>query len=253
MCVRNPRTRRRKRTSGFLPALICGAAFLVPAAAAGQSCPQPLAGARRLVLVTSESMASTAGVARLFERASPEAKWQPAAPPEPVLLGRAGMAWGIGFQHLAADGESRKVEGDGRTPAGIYRIGRSFGFGASPRPGYQRLTADTVCVDDPASPAYNTVTSRRLVGRKARGENMRSIAHYRQGLAVDYPTDAKARGGSCIFIHVQRSPTSPTAGCLALPEARVVAWQEFSESGAVLASLPREALGRLSDCLPEAR
>jgi len=195
-------------------------------------------------------MAAKGGTARLFERASPQESWQPAAPPEPVRLGRAGMAWGIGFQHLAAGGEPKKVEGDGRTPVGIYRLGPSFGFAASPRPGYRQIADDTVCVDDPSSPAYNTVTSRKIVGKKVHGENMSKVPRYRLGLMVDYPTDAKARGGSCIFIHIQRSPTSPTEGCIALPEERIAAWQDFSEAGAVLVTAPGSAFNRLAGCLP---
>ena len=112
------------------------------------------------------------------------------------------------------------------------------------------MKADTVCVDDPASPAYNTITSRKIVGRKVQGENMRGVPRYRHGLVVDYPTDATARGGSCIFIHIQRSPTSPTEGCVALPATRVVALQDFSAPGAVLVTLPRDAVDRLQGCLP---
>jgi L,D-peptidoglycan transpeptidase YkuD (ErfK/YbiS/YcfS/YnhG family) len=255
--ISSPKTFRRQRRTqsrrssltGALPLAVC-VAFLAASPAFAQSCPEPLASARRLVLVTSKSMTATTGTARLFERASPEEAWQLAGTPEPVVLGRTGMAWGPGFQRHASGSEPKKVEGDGRTPAGVYRIGKSFGFAASPRPGHIQLTTDTVCVDDPASPAYNTITSRSIVGRKVHGENMRAVQRYRRGLEVDYPTDAKARGGSCIFIHVQRSATSPTAGCVALPEERVAAWQEFSEPGAVIATLPQDALDRLSGCLP---
>ena len=75
---------------------------------------------------------------------------------------------------------------------------------------------------------------------------------YRRGLLVDYPTDAERQAGSCIFIHVWRSPTTGTAGCVAVPEPRVEALQDFSAGGAVLAILPRRtALGPAAsrDCL----
>lgn len=247
-----PKSRPRSQRNSSAGALVLFAlhAFsLAPAFA--QSCPEPLTGARRLVLVVSKDMAATTGTAQLFERASPVEAWRPHGPGEPVVLGRTGMAWGLGFHSLALAGEPRKIEGDGRTPAGIYRIGPSFGFAASPRPGYIQLAQDTVCVDDPASPAYNTITSRRVVGRVVHGENMRTVQRYRRGLVVDYPTDGKARAGSCIFIHVQRSTMAPTAGCVALPETRVAVLQEFAEPGAVLATLPQAALSRWPDCLPQ--
>ena len=78
----------------------------------------------------------------------------------------------------------------------------------------------------------------------------RVLPMYRRGLLVDYPTDARKQAGSCIFIHVWRSPTTGTAGCVAMPEPRVEALQDFAADGAVLAILPRGALDRLPGCLP---
>jgi L,D-peptidoglycan transpeptidase YkuD (ErfK/YbiS/YcfS/YnhG family) len=58
------------------------------------------------------------------------------------------------------------------------------------------------------------------------------------------------RAGSCIFIHLRLPGKTGTAGCIALPEPRLKAWQDFSQGGAVLAVLPRQALGRFRGCLP---
>ena len=115
-----------------------------------------------------------------------------------------------------------------------------------------QLAQGTVCVDDPQSPAYNAITTRAAVGWTVHGENMWRVREYRRGLLVDYPTDAKARAGSCIFIHVRRPGGSGTAGCVALAEPEVAALQDFAQSGAVLAILPRAALERFKGCLPEA-
>jgi D-alanyl-D-alanine dipeptidase len=219
--------------------------------AAAQACPAPLSEARRLVLVTAAGMNETAARLRLFERASPGAPWRAVGAPEAALIGRAGMAWSKFFRGLARGREPIKVEGDKRAPAGLYTIGRSFGTVASSRPDHVQVAADTVCVDDPSSPAYNTITSRARIGPSIHAENMgRALPMYRRGLLVDYPTDARRRAGSCIFIHVWRSPTTGTAGCVALPEPRVEALQEFARGGAVLAILPGPALGRLPGCLP---
>jgi L,D-peptidoglycan transpeptidase YkuD (ErfK/YbiS/YcfS/YnhG family) len=224
-------------------------ALSVPAHA--QSCPAPLAGARRLVLVTAPAMNDTAATMRLYERASAGAAWHALGPAEPATIGRTGMAWSPFFLKLARRGEPLKVEHDKSAPAGIFSIGRSFGTLASSRPNYLQVTPDTVCVDDPSSPAYNTIASRARIGPNVRAENMsRALPMYRRGLLVEYPTDAKRQAGSCIFIHVWRSPTTGTAGCVAMPEPRIEALQDFSEGGAVLAILPHAALGRLAGCLP---
>lgn len=235
------------------PAIAAAAILAGAVPVSAQPCPAPLDGARRLVLVTADGMNATAARMELFERTAEDPAWRALAPPEPALIGKAGMGWSHFFRHLGRRGEPIKVDGDKRAPAGIYTIGRSFGTVPSRRPGHLHVTTDTICVDDPRSPAYNTITSRKLVGPAVHAENMsRALPMYRRGLVVNYPTDAKARAGSCIFIHVWRSPTVGTAGCVSLPEPRVEALQDFAADGAVLAILPRAALDRLGGCLPDA-
>lgn len=221
------------------------------AAAQGASCPALLGDSRQLVLVTTDGMNARTARLRRFERASGQESWRPLGPAEPAVIGQAGLAWGHNYRTLARPGEPAKVEGDKRTPAGFYALGRTFGFApASHRDHLVLKEGETVCVDDPASPAYNTITSRAAIGPRVSAENMRKIALYRQGLVVDYPPNAAARAGSCIFIHVWRSADQGTAGCIALPEERVTALQSFRQPGAVIAILPTSATERLSGCLP---
>jgi len=75
-------------------------------------------------------------------------------------------------------------------------------------------------------------------------------AEYRRGLLVDYPTNRNARGGSCVFIHVQLPDRTGSGGGVALPEPQLEAVQDFVQDGAVLAILPRPALDRFKGCLP---
>ena len=228
------------------------AVLMLPSVALGQACPAVLSEAKRLVLVTTENMDATPAMMQWFERVSTKDKWRALGPSEPALVGRAGMAWAHTFRQFARPGEPIKVEGDKRAPAGVYPIGGTFGTVPSSRPGHIQVTDDTICVDDPVSPAYNTITQRSIIGPKIHAENMsKLLPMYRHGLLVDYPTDMAARAGSCIFIHVWRSPTKGTGGCVSMPEERVLALQEFTEAGgAVLAIIPRSALGRLANCLP---
>ena len=222
----------------------------MPAAVLAQSCPQPLASANKLVLVVADRFTSTTATAERFERASPDASWRAVGGPESALIGYKGVGWARVFHAYARDHEPLKVEGDQRVPAGFFPLGRSFGFAASTLPNYLRIETGTVCVDDPASPAYNSVTSRAKVGWKVSGENMWRIPQYRRGLLVDYPTDAKGRAGSCIFIHLRLPASKGTHGCVALPEPQLAALQGFTQDGAVLAVLPRQILERFKGCLP---
>ena len=232
-------------------AALVAIALLAPSFALAQSCPQPLASATKLVLVVADKTSSTTATLRRFERAAPDAPWRLVGGPESALIGYRGVAWAHTFGAFARDHEPVKIDGDKRVPAGFFLIGRSFGFAASPRPGYLRVATGMVCVDDPASPAYNTITSRAAVGWKVHGENMWRIPQYRRGLLVDYPADAPARAGSCIFIHLRLPAARGTNGCVALPEPQLASLQDFAQSGAVLAVLPRQGLPRFEGCLPE--
>ena len=110
------------------------AVALSVSSARAQSCPAPLADARRLVLVTTQTMNDMTASMRLYERASPAEPWRARDAAEPALIGRAGMGWSRFFVRYARRGEPIKVEGDKRAPAGIYSIGRSFGTANSEIP-----------------------------------------------------------------------------------------------------------------------
>jgi D-alanyl-D-alanine dipeptidase len=210
-----------------------------------------LADALSLVLVTTPSMNSSAARARLYKRGAPAEEWIPEGKAEAAVVGKAGLAWGHGFLEHKVEGDAEKTEGDLRTPAGIFPIGRTFGFDASNHPGHVVLkVGETLCVDDPASPAYNKIVSRQDVGPSVSAEDMRAIPLYRAGIVVDYPTDREGRRGSCIFIHVWRGPGMGTAGCVAMPEPRVKALQVFTRKPSVLAILPESALKQFRECLP---
>lgn len=222
-------------------------------ACAVDECAEPLAGATRLLLVTTPAMDGPVATLRTFERVAPGDEWQPVSPPEPAVVGSAGLAWGWNFAALAMPGEPVKTEGDRRTPAGFYRMGATFGFDErSDRPGHIALERDRhVCVDDPASPHYNRIVSRAEAGANTSAEEMRDVAVYRHGAVIDYPTNREGKSGSCIFLHIWDGEGTGTAGCVALPEARVIAIQDWVlPEKTVIAVIPATAAGRLSHCLP---
>src|SRR6516165_1851198 len=229
-------------------AMLASPVFVSPVLAA--TCPPPLAQASRLVLVTTQFMDTPLATLQLFRRASADMPWKRVSAAEPAVVGKAGLGWGYPFLDVKDGEEPEKVEGDNRTPAGFFRIGPSFGFAPSRRPGYIELkSGETVCVEDPSSPFYNTITQRANIGA-VEADDMRSSALYRSGLFVDYPSDRATRRGSCIFIHIWSAPDTGTSGCVGLPEARVEALQEFTRAGAVLAVLPATAFDRFQSCLP---
>jgi D-alanyl-D-alanine dipeptidase len=235
----------RKRT-----ALIFAATTILVSPGHAETCPDLIAQASRLVLVTTRSMDTQLATMQLFTRHSANKPWKRISAAEPAVVGKAGLGWGYSFVDLKERPE--KVEGDKRTPAGFFRIGASFGFAPSRRPGYLELKAgETVCVEDPSSPFYNTITKRSEIG-SVEADDVRSSPLYRSGLFVDYPSDRATRRGSCILIHIWSAPDTGTAGCIGLAEERVRALQDFYRAGVVLAVLPETALERFPGCLPAA-
>ncbi|MBV9555473.1 MAG: hypothetical protein JO254_00190 [Pseudolabrys sp.] len=229
-------------------ALLAFASLLGSQPALAQSCPEPLASARRLVLVTADNFTTSTATLQRFERNG--SQWRANGGPVSALIGLKGMAWAQSFRPLAAKGDPVKYEGDKRIPAGIYKTGASFGFKPRAHAGYTQIREGDICVNDAASSDYNKITSRARVGWNVHAENMWRVPDYRNGIFIDYPTDARLRAGSCIFIHVALPGKTGTGGCVALAEPEVAKLQDFVEPGAVLAVLPRSALPRLSACLP---
>jgi hypothetical protein len=76
---------------------------------------------------------------RLFTRRSANQAWKLVGAAEPAVVGKAGLGWGYSFLDIKQRDEPEKIEGDKRTPAGLFRIGVSFGFAPSRQLGYIEL------------------------------------------------------------------------------------------------------------------
>jgi D-alanyl-D-alanine dipeptidase len=205
--------------------------------------PAPLARAEQLVVVTTPDWDSTSGALWRFSRGAHGAAWHLDAPAIPVVVGRTGLAWGVGFD--AGRSGPRKQEGDGKSPAGVFPLDTAFGFAPADsardvRLPYVQLTAGTDCVDDTTSIHYNTVIDRERAPRVdwASAEHMREVGQYRIGVIVGYNAAPPVAGrGSCIFLHIWNGPGSVTAGCTAFDAnalAAVIAWLDPSRRPALV-------------------
>lgn len=122
----------------------------------------------------------------------------------PVAIGRGGV-------------RADKREGDGATPAGIWRItGLLYRPDrlARPAPWARPLGPGALWSDDPADPAYNAaVRAPHPFGHE---RLRRPDPLYDMVLTTDWNAARRPGRGSAIFLHVWRGPRVPTAGCLAL-------------------------------------
>lgn len=210
------------------------------------------AASTQMLLVVSDSWDAPAASARLYERKK-DGAWRPAGEAVPVSLGRAGLAWGRGL-HAPETGGPVKREGDGRSPAGVFDLRHVTGYTEAPPRGlrlpYRQASATLRCVDDPASPAYNTLADEAL-GPKTwtSAEDMRRGDElYRWVVWVAHNDDPPVPGGgSCIFLHLRAGAGAVTAGCTAFdpPALEGLLPRLDPQARPVLVQLPRAEWQRL--------
>jgi L,D-peptidoglycan transpeptidase YkuD (ErfK/YbiS/YcfS/YnhG family) len=210
---------------------------------------------RQMVLVVIPDWNTNHGVLRAYERKG--SGWRPVDAAQPVTIGESGAAWGLGLNTPQAQGP-QKHEGDGRSAAGVYRIGEAFGYApATPtQMPYRALQESDYCMDVSGSPYYNRIVDERKVGEQGvagSSEPMRRDLHlngdqlYKVGFVIEHNAQGQAGAGSCIFAHVWRSPTAATAGCTAMPESamrQLLAWLK-PEDQPVFVLLPQDEYARL--------
>ena len=182
---------------------------------------------RQAVVVLSSSWEASSAVLMRYERERSGLAWSPVGEPIPVVIGRSGLGWGAGVHpNGVRDGEPVKKEGDGRAPAGIFRLSAAFGS-ASPeamawvRLPYLQATANLLCVDDPFSRHYNRIVdaAQKASDWKSHEAMLRADGLYRLGVVVDHNADPVVPGGgSCIFLHIWLAPDKGTSGCTAMTE-----------------------------------
>lgn len=186
----------------------------------------PWAAAQQLVLVVTPDWNATHGTLQRYSRRGDD--WREEGAATTVVIGRSGAAWGIGLHPVQNEGPSKR-EGDGRSPAGVFAIGTAFGYAPSEPLAmpYRALDAGDYCIDDSGSAYYNRIVAQSDVGADAVAastEPMRRDLHvngddaYKIGFVVEHNPRGAPGGGSCIFVHLWKTPDTPTSGCTALAE-----------------------------------
>jgi len=173
----------------------------------------------QLILVVTDSISSTNGRMMFLEK---NGSWPNAGHFLPVVLGKNGLGWGRGLHNFVPEGFPVKKEGDGRSPAGMFKVGAAFGF-AQPEEmkhlkiPYIHITDMLECVDDAESKYYNQIVYRDSVENIDwnSSEKMHRYGRwYEQGIIIEQNTDSIINGaGSCIFIHNWVDPDETSMGC----------------------------------------
>ena len=187
----------------------------------------------QLIVAIAPDWNSMRGKMQLFERSS-GGTWTAVASPVPVLFGKNGLAWGSGIAGQHETGLHKK-ERDGRAPAGIFAIGKVFGYDAKLPPGgdypYHQVTEADVWSDDSRSPNYNRhiVIDPKNPPDNYTHEKMHSGDFaYHWLVEIRHNSDPPVPGaGSAIFFHIRRGVNRATTGCTTMAETelvKMIAW-----------------------------
>src|SRR3979411_75144 len=110
----------------------------------------------QLIVGIAPDWNSMRGKLQLFERPR-GGDWTAITSAVPVLFGKNGVSWGSGRAGQDEAGLHKK-ERDGRAPAGVFAIGKVFGYDAKLPAGgdypYHQVTEADGRRDEPRSPKY---------------------------------------------------------------------------------------------------
>jgi L,D-peptidoglycan transpeptidase YkuD (ErfK/YbiS/YcfS/YnhG family) len=206
------------------------------------------------IVVKTNGWDSASATLQCYERIHPDGSWTKVGGRISVTTGRSGLAWGTGAHPPASATGPVKREGDGKGPAGIFRLSAAFGY-ANPdvmpwvRLPYRQATPNLLCIDDTSSVYYNRIVDSSQVKSDWKScENMlRQDKQYRLGIVVDHNGNPVVPGnGSCIFMHIWAEPGAGTSGCTAMPEENLKEILRWLDPGAlpILVQLPDTVYSR---------
>jgi D-alanyl-D-alanine dipeptidase len=210
----------------------------------------------QLVLVVTPSIASSHGKLIRFTRGAVQSEWKQVGDSVNVLVGKKGLAWGIGLHKLDEKLLPLKREGDGKSPAGVFTLSTAFGYLPAEKLGelkipYIQVSQTLECVDDVNSRYYNQLIEGDKVESRDWQSSERMLLSgiwYELGVVVDHNTGPAERGsGSCIFLHNWSDPADSTTGCTAMDRSDlkvIIQWLDISKEP-VLVQLTRELYAEL--------
>ena len=205
---------------------------------------------RQLLVVTSANWSTVSAELRCYQRPDAGSTWAEAFAVGKVVLGKNGLGWGVGLHGTSEAGGPVKREGDGRAPAGVFRLVEAFGYATEQEANisgfpYRHLTETVEGIDDPASRHYNRLVDAASVSAKdwRSSEIMRRRDElYRWGVVVGHNWEQVPHAGSCIFLHIWEGADVGTSGCTAMPSEqmlRVVRWLRQGDEP-ILVQLPAD-------------
>lgn len=136
-------------------------------------------------------------------------KWQVQFKAIKASVGRNGIA-----------NKEEKIEGDGKSPNGLFELGRVFGYDelGPTSLDYTQTNSEDKWIDDPEASDYNTYVRGNTSAKSFEHLKLNSI-DYKYCMVIEYNTKPVVKGkGSAIFFHLSDEKYTPTSGCVAIAE-----------------------------------
>lgn len=116
-----------------------------------------------------------------------------------------------------------KLEGDGKSPTGIFLLGKLFTYEKQLNTlmEYQQTTKEDKWIDDPNSEDYNKYV-RGATNAKSYENLLLNSDAYKYCMVIEYNTKPVIKGkGSAVFFHLGVKKPYFTAGCVAINEGNM--------------------------------
>jgi len=144
---------------------------------------------------------------------------------------------GVGLQGFAP--LDQKVEGDKKSPTGIYRIGMVFSYlpQIDTKLNFVQSNDSDKWIDDPQSDDYNKWVRGATTAKSY--ENLKlSNDTYKYCTVIEYNTDSIVKGkGSAIFFHLGSEKPGGTYGCVSVAEpnmVKILAWLDKAKNPVII-------------------
>ena len=180
----------------------------------------------QLVVAINNNDSSNKAIVVALEKVNK--KWRIKLGPVQASIGRTGFA---------LPGE--KIEGDGKSPTGIFDLGQLYTYEASVKTSlpYIQTNSEDKWIDDPNHENYNTHIRGNTTAKSFEHLKLSSI-DYKYCMVIEYNTHPVVKGkGSAIFFHLADANYSPTAGCVAIKESdmdQILLWLDPNKQKAIL-------------------
>ena len=204
---------------------------------------------QQLLVIIANNWETKYATLKRYERESN--MWREIGSEIEVIIGRNGMGWGLGVHSVPKDATIIKHEGDGKAPAGLFRLGHGFGYQdfntTFPYATYD--TRDFHCVDDSNSTHYNQIVDSRKIKRDYSSHEYMKMENdfYKYGITVAHNPNNIPQLGSCIFMHLKKPNDVASSGCSMMHEEEIkeiLKWLDKSKNPMLL-QLPKEEFKKI--------